>query len=49
VAGAEGASSITSATVGKIWMITIYSKNVRENISAQVLKQMKGALEKWAR
>jgi hypothetical protein len=34
---------------GEIWMITIYSKNVRENIPAHVLKQMKEALEKWAR
>ena len=35
--------------VGEIWMITIYSKNARENIPAHVLKQMKEALEKWAR
>lgn len=32
--------------VGEIWMITIYSKNIRENIPGHVLKQMKEALGK---
>ena len=36
-------------SVGEIWMVTIYSKNVRGNIPAHVLKQMKEALETWAR
>ena len=26
---------------GEIWMLTIYGKNVRENIPAHILKQMK--------
>ena len=30
---------------GELWMLTIYSKNVRENISANVLKAMKEAIE----
>lgn len=29
----------------KIWMLTIYGKNVRENIPAILLKQMKEAME----
>ena len=29
----------------EIWMLTIYGKNVRENIPAHVLKQMKEAIE----
>jgi len=29
----------------EIWMLTIYGKNVRENISAQVLRRMKEAIE----
>lgn len=32
--------------VGEIWMITIYSKNIRENIPGHVLKQMKEVLGK---
>ena len=35
--------------VGEIWMITIYGKNIRGNIPAHVLKQMKEALGKWAK
>ena len=30
---------------GQIWMLTLYSKNVRENIPANVLKAMKEAIE----
>ena len=29
---------------GEIWMLTIYGKNVRENIPAHILKQMKEAI-----
>jgi mRNA-degrading endonuclease RelE of RelBE toxin-antitoxin system len=29
----------------EIWMLTIYGKNVRENIPAHLLKTMKGAIE----
>lgn len=29
----------------EIWMLTIYGKNVRENIPAHVLKQMKETIE----
>ncbi len=29
----------------EIWMLTIYGKNVRENISAHMLKQMKEAID----
>jgi mRNA-degrading endonuclease RelE of RelBE toxin-antitoxin system len=29
----------------EIWMLTVYGKNVRENIPAHVLKQMKEAIE----
>lgn len=29
----------------EIWMLTIYGKNVRENIPAHVLRQMKEAIE----
>jgi mRNA-degrading endonuclease RelE of RelBE toxin-antitoxin system len=32
-------------TRGELWMLTIYGKNVRENISANVLKAMKEAIE----
>ena len=30
---------------GEIWMLTLYGKNVRENIPAHLLKQMKEAIE----
>ena len=30
---------------GQIWMLTLYSKNVREDIPANVLKAMKEAIE----
>ena len=30
---------------GEIWMLTIYGKNVRENISAHLLKAMKEGIE----
>ena len=30
---------------GQIWMLTLYGKNVRENIPAHVLKAMKEAIE----
>lgn len=29
---------------GEIWMLTLYGKNVRENIPAHLLKQMKEAI-----
>jgi hypothetical protein len=29
----------------EIWLITLYGKNVRENIPAHVLKRMKEAIE----
>ena len=32
-------------TRDEIWMLTIYGKNVRENVPAHVLKQMKEAIE----
>ena len=32
-------------TRGELWMLTIYGKNVRENISANVLKAMREAIE----
>ncbi len=31
---------------GHIWMLTMYGKNVRENIPAHLLKQMKEAIER---
>ena len=30
---------------GEIWMLTVYCKNVRENIPAHVLKQMRESIE----
>lgn len=30
---------------GQIWMLTLYGKNVQENISAHLLKQMKEAID----
>jgi len=30
---------------GEIWMLTLYAKNVRENIPAHLLKQMKEAID----
>lgn len=30
---------------GEIWMLTLYGKNVRENIPAHLLKQMKEVIE----
>ena len=30
---------------GQIWMLTLYRKNVAENISAQVLKQIKEEID----
>lgn len=30
---------------GQIWMLTVYSKNVRENIPANVLRQMKEVID----
>ena len=30
---------------GEIWMLTLYGKNVRENIPAHLLKQMKEAID----
>lgn len=30
---------------GQIWMLTIYGKNVRENIPAHILKAMREAIE----
>jgi mRNA-degrading endonuclease RelE of RelBE toxin-antitoxin system len=30
---------------GRIWMLTLYPKNVAENISANVLKQIKGEID----
>jgi len=30
---------------GQIWMLTLYAKNVAENISASVLKQIKDAID----
>jgi hypothetical protein len=30
---------------GQIWMLTLYAKNVTENISASVLKQIKDAID----
>ena len=30
---------------GEIWMLTLYGKNVRENIPAHLLRQMKEAIE----
>ena len=30
---------------GEIWMLTIYGKNVRENIPSHVLRQIKKAIE----
>ena len=29
---------------GEIWMLTLYGKNVRENIPAHLLRQMKEAI-----
>jgi hypothetical protein len=29
----------------QIWMLTLYGKNVRENISANLLRQMKEAID----
>jgi len=33
------------ASRGHIWMLTLYAKNVKETISAQILKQIKEAIE----
>ena len=33
------------STRGEIWMLTLYGKNVRENVPAHLLKQMKGAID----
>lgn len=33
------------STEGEIWLLTIYGKNVRENIPAHVLKQMREAID----
>ena len=33
------------AARGEIWMLTIYGKNVRENIPAHLLKQMKETID----
>ena len=33
------------STRGEIWMLTIYQKNVRENIPAHTLKQMKESID----
>lgn len=33
------------STRGEIWMLTLYGKNVRENIPAHFLKQMKEAID----
>jgi len=30
---------------GQIWMLTLYAKNVAENISASVLKQIKDEID----
>jgi len=30
---------------GEIWMLTVYGKNVRENIPAHLLKQMRESIE----
>ena len=30
---------------GKIWMLTVYGKNVRETIAAHLLRQMKEAID----
>jgi hypothetical protein len=30
---------------GQIWLLTIYGKNVRENIAAHLLRQMKEAID----
>ena len=30
---------------GELWMLTIYGKNVRENVPAHLLKQMKESIE----
>ena len=30
---------------GQVWMLTLYGKNVRENIQAHVLKSMKEAID----
>lgn len=30
---------------GEIWMLTLYAKNVREDIPAHLLKQMKGTID----
>lgn len=32
------------STRGEIWMLTLYGKNVRENIPAHLLRQMKEAI-----
>jgi len=33
------------ARQGQIWMLTLYAKNVAENISARVLKQIKDGID----
>jgi hypothetical protein len=33
------------STRGEIWMLTLYGKNVRDNIPAHLLKQMKEAID----
>lgn len=33
------------STQGQVWMLTIYGKNVSENIPAHVLKSMKEAID----
>jgi len=30
---------------GRIWMLTVYGKNVRETIAAHLLRQMKEAID----
>ena len=30
---------------GELWMLTIYGKNVRENVPAHILKQMKESID----
>ena len=30
---------------GQVWMLTLYAKNVAENISARVLKQIKDEID----
>ena len=30
---------------GEIWMLSLYGKNVRENVPAHLLKQMRGSIE----